>query len=238
MYSIGIDLGGTKIATAVADRQGHVRAFIEVPTHAKEGPVAVIHRMVETARAVTAQAEATEGISLRDIQAVGIGAPGPLNPKTGFVYGPPNLPGWDAVHLQGEIEKQLSLPAFLDNDANAATLAEARLGAGQGFSDIVYVTVSTGIGGGVMLDGKVRHGHAGWQQRLAIRLLTSTDPSASAETKGVSRHLRQAQRFAVWRWKGLAKSSTPGAWQSSSEMETVRRNCFWRMSIGLSVLDL
>ncbi|QSO52269.1 ROK family protein [Alicyclobacillus curvatus] len=155
VHTIGIDLGGTKIAAAVVNEAGEVLAHLNVPTRAEDGPRAVLDRMAELAWRVS------ETVPSVRPMAVGVGAPGPLNPKNGLVFGPPNLPGWDHVNLVEELQERLDLHVVLDNDANAATLAESTVGAGRGFQDLVYITVSTGIGGGVMLDGKVRQGQSG-----------------------------------------------------------------------------
>ncbi|QSO46411.1 ROK family protein [Alicyclobacillus mengziensis] len=178
VYTIGIDLGGTKIATAVVDENGDVIAHLEVPTHAKEGPQAVLDRMAETAKRV---AQAVPSIQP---MAVGVGAPGPLNPKRGIVFGPPNLPGWDHVNLVDELQQRLGLHVVIDNDANAATLAEATLGAGRGYHNLVYITVSTGIGGGVMLDGKVRQGEFGCAAEIGHHIVDINGPLCHCGNRG------------------------------------------------------
>jgi glucokinase len=154
---IGIDLGGTKISTALANSAGGIIAHDRRETRAAEGQEAVIGRMLDAARQVMAQAE----VKAIEVAAVGIGAPGPLDIDAGVVVAPPNLPGWDRVPLGRLIEDELSITTFLDNDANAAALGEHRFGAGRGTDHMIYVTVSTGIGGGLILDGKLYHGVGG-----------------------------------------------------------------------------
>ncbi len=151
-FVAGVDLGGTKIYTALADQNGRLLAEVKVPTRAREGLQSVIGRIVETVHHVKKQA-GVEGPLL----ALGIGAPGPLNAATGVVYQAPNL-GWDNVPLKQKLEELLGVPVAVDNDANLAALGEHVYGAGRGESEMVYVTVSTGIGGGLILHGRIYHG--------------------------------------------------------------------------------
>jgi len=154
---IGIDLGGTKISTALVGRDGEIVAHDYQPTRAAEGEQAVIGRMLDGARRVMAQA----GVDGSQVAAVGIGAPGPVDIEAGVVVAPPNLPGWERVPLEQLIQDELGINTFLENDANAAALGEHRFGAGRGVKHMIYVTVSTGIGGGLILDGKLYHGDSG-----------------------------------------------------------------------------
>jgi glucokinase len=96
-----------------------------------------------------------------DVTAIGICAPGPLNPKTGVVLNPPNLPGWRYIELRRLAEERFQLPVRVENDCNAAGLAEARFGAAKGSSNVFYAAIGTGIGSGIILDGKIYHGKNG-----------------------------------------------------------------------------
>jgi glucokinase len=154
---IGIDLGGTKISTALVDSDGKIIAQDYRETQAIAGPQVVVGRALDSAREVMAQA----AVEQSQVAAVGIGAPGSVDIKTGVVVAPPNLPGWDRVPLRQLVEDGLGIKAFLENDANAAALGEHRLGAGRGTEHMIYVTVSTGIGGGLILDGRLYHGVSG-----------------------------------------------------------------------------
>lgn len=151
---LAIDIGGTKLAAGVVDAAGRILARDEVPTLAAEGPERVLHRIVRLAEDVLA-APRVSGDSL---QRIGIGCAGPVDRRAGLILNPPNLPGWVRVPLVERIEKALGLPAVLENDANAAALGEFRYGAGKGANSLVYLTVSTGIGSGIILDGKIWHG--------------------------------------------------------------------------------
>ena len=154
MSVLGIDIGGTKLAAGVVDADGRMLERGEVPTLAYEGLEPVLERIVGLGRELLARAAAQK----EPVQRIGIGCAGPVDLKAGKVFNPPNLPGWSEVSLVRHIESALGLPAVLENDANAAALGEFRYGAGKGARSLVYFTVSTGIGGGIILDGKVWHG--------------------------------------------------------------------------------
>jgi glucokinase len=151
---LAIDIGGTKLAAGIVDGSGSILARGEVPTLAAEGPERVLDRIVRLANDVLG----APGGSADAIQRIGIGCAGPVDRQAGLILNPPNLPGWVRVPLVERIEKALGRPAVLENDANAAALGEFRYGAGKGASSLVYLTVSTGIGGGIILDGKIWHG--------------------------------------------------------------------------------
>jgi glucokinase len=151
MPVLGVDIGGTKIAAGVVDANAQVLESVVVPTRAAEGFAVSYAQLLSAIQA-----------TLRDdISAIGICAPGPLNPKTGAIINPPNLPGWVDVLLGQQISRAYRLPCRVENDANAAGLAEARFGAARGYSIVFYVTVGTGIGTGIIFDGKIYHGKNG-----------------------------------------------------------------------------
>jgi glucokinase len=154
MAVLAIDIGGTKLAAGVVDGEGRILARGEVPTLAKEGLEPVLGRIVDLGRDLLSRPE----IADVPVRRIGVGCAGPVDLKAGVVFNPPNLPGWVRVPLSDRIQQALGLPTILENDANAAGLGEYRYGAGRGAQSIVYMTVSTGIGGGIILDGKVWHG--------------------------------------------------------------------------------
>ena len=154
---LGIDFGGTKLAVAVATPTGDVLADRREPSEASQGPDAMIARATRMAREAVDQA----AIALDEVSVIGIGCGGPLDPWRGIVHNALNNPGWIDVPLVARIEAELGRPAFLDNDANAAALGEHRFGAGRGVDDLVYLTISTGVGGGLVLGGRLYHGENG-----------------------------------------------------------------------------
>ncbi|MGQ9814514.1 MAG: ROK family protein [Candidatus Roseilinea sp.] len=152
---IAVDLGGTNIRAALCNREGTILKRHKQLTLADEGPEAVINRIVESIQRVMPDAGA------ESVKAVAVASPGPLDPFTGVVMCPPNLTGWIDIPLRAILRERLQLPVAIGNDANLAALGEQRYGAGRGLKDLVYVTISTGIGGGVILNNQMVLGMRG-----------------------------------------------------------------------------
>ncbi len=153
----GIDLGGTKILTLLADATGRVLGLARVPTGTEQGPEAVIARIAETVRAAAGDAQ----VDLADVRAAGVSAPGPIDARAGIITDPPNLPGWHNVPLASSLHERLSVPTLLENDANCQGVAEHQFGAGRGYAHMIFITVSTGIGGGIILNNELYTGASG-----------------------------------------------------------------------------
>ncbi|MCU1276280.1 MAG: glucokinase [Bryobacterales bacterium] len=135
----------------MVEQDGRVLASVVVPTLAAEGYEVSIAQLYT----------AIDQLMRKEISAIGICSPGPLNPKTGVVINPPNLPGWRDVPLAQLVEERYKMRCQVENDANAAGLAEALLGAGRGFANVFYTTLSTGVGAGIIINGKIYHGKNG-----------------------------------------------------------------------------
>jgi glucokinase len=153
-YTVGVDLGGTNMVIGVVDASGRVKARSKIPTLAAEGPGRTLKRM----SAEILKVAADSGLSKSSIKAVGVGCPGPLSAPKGVVIGPPNLTGWKQVPLVKVVSRQTGMRVFLENDANCAALGEAAHGAGRGFENVVVLTLGTGIGGGLILNGQLYSG--------------------------------------------------------------------------------
>ena len=151
-FIAGIDLGGTKILSVCLDADFNVIARDYRETGAQDGPEAVIERMAASLRAAAAG---------RPVRGIGISTPGPVDLNRGVVTTPPNLPGWRDVPLARLVSEKLGIPAWIENDANAAAVAEHRLGAGRGSRHMILVAVGTGVGGGLILDGRLYRGASG-----------------------------------------------------------------------------
>jgi glucokinase len=150
-----VDIGGTKTACAVATGDGEILARREHHTPLTGGPEACLQRIARDLRRVLRAAKAQLAAPLTSI---GVAVGGPLDTRTGIVYSPPNLPGWDAVPVKDFLQQAFGLPAFVENDANAGALAEHRFGAGRRARNLVYLTLGTGIGGGIIMDGRLYRG--------------------------------------------------------------------------------
>ncbi|MGB9683151.1 MAG: ROK family protein [bacterium] len=146
---IGIDIGGTKIAIGRADIEGNLEESLRFATNVSRGYKMILEEIIEKTK------ELFKGQS---IKAIGIGCGGPLDSKKGRILSPPNLPGWDDVPIVKDIESVFDVPVYLENDANAAALGEFHFGAGRNVNNMVYLTLSTGIGGGIIVNNKLVHG--------------------------------------------------------------------------------
>lgn len=178
--AVGIDLGGTKIHTVVATAQGAVLGEDRRPTQAVEGPDAVIEHMVASVRRALEQA----GAGMEAVAGVGISSPGPCDPKRGVVTNAPNLPGWHEIHVTRLLSDALGVPSLLENDANAAAYGELRFGAGQGLRHIVYVTLGTGIGGGIIIDGRIYEGASGAAGEVGHIVVDEDGPPCNCGGRG------------------------------------------------------
>ena len=152
---LGVDIGGTKVAVGLVNRDGKIVSQGRQPMMANGTPEAALQAVTGAIDSVIPSAAAG------GIQSIGICAPGPLDPKTGIVLNPPNLPCWRNFPLAEQIASIYRVPVHVDNDANAAALAETRWGAARGFRYVFYATIGTGIGSGIVLDGRIYHGHTG-----------------------------------------------------------------------------
>ena len=153
-HVVGIDIGGTKLAAVVADKDGNILQKVRKPTESEKGPQHAVQLLLGMVDEVLGLGE----LNRKDISGIGVSCGGPLDTKTGIIYSPPNLPGWDALPLKDMIESEFHIPTVIENDANASALAEARFGGGRGYDYVLYMTMSTGIGGGIVANGKIYHG--------------------------------------------------------------------------------
>jgi len=151
-FVIGIDIGGTNYRVALADVGGNLISRNAEPTRAHEGPEIGLERIKETVK------ETTAAIDFDKVRAIAVSTGGPLNPQTGVLLTPPSLPSWRNVPIKASLEETFKIPVWVENDADLAALGEQRFGAGRGCDRVIYITVSTGIGGGIILDGNLLTG--------------------------------------------------------------------------------
>lgn len=148
---IGVDLGGTKIYTALATKTGEILNEIVIKTEAEKGDKQIVEKIKDSIK------EVMKGVDKSKIIAIGLGSPGPIDAKKGIIQEPANLP-FVNFPIVKEITEEFNIDTYLDNDANVATLGEYMFGAGKGSENMVYVTASTGVGGGAILNGKIYRG--------------------------------------------------------------------------------
>lgn len=151
---LGIDIGGTKAVVAVARASGEILAESRIEQWARGSWREDLETLIEEARKQLERSQC----SSEGLRAIGISAPGPLNPETGRVLEAPNIPGWEDVPIGEAFREAFGVRVLLENDANAGALAEWRFGAGKGSRHMLFLTVSTGIGGGLILDGRLHRG--------------------------------------------------------------------------------
>lgn len=177
---VGIDLGGTNIKAAVVTEDRELLVKESRPTHADAGPEALMDAMADLSRELLAQC----GKSSEDVLAACIGAPGPMNWQTGVVYSPPNLPGWKNVPLGQAMRERLGFPCFVDNDANVACYGEFWMGAGKGTENMAVLTLGTGVGGGVIVFGKLLRGPDGTAAELGHLVVQRTGRKSTSPAIG------------------------------------------------------
>ena len=200
MY-VGIDLGGTQLRVAVADARGDLRTIIRRPTEAHRGREHVIAALI----AAVNDALAEHGSRAASVRALGIGLPGPVDPRAGIVISPANLPGFINVPLNRILTRATGIPSFLHHDAHLAALGESVRGAARGASNLIYVTVSTGIGAGLILEGELYGGAHGIAGEVGHIIVLPGGPlctcgnrgcvEAIASGTGIARAAREASRL-------------------------------------------
>lgn len=212
MSILAIDFGGTRTRTAWYDEQLNQKARAETPSLVDYGPDDVIRRIIDTARQVVPPNE--------PVRAIGISGPGPLNPRTGILYHAKTLPGWRDIPLAKILSEAFGgAPARLENDANLAALAEYKQGAAQGCNPVIYLTISTGIGGGAIIDGKLFTGWSGlaiepghMRLRLADGQIERLEALASGTAIGhiARERLKVTNQSSVLRQKNVIDGKTVG----------------------------
>ena len=153
-YTIGIDLGGTNIKAGVLDAGGELIYRCSIPTEAEHGFEHVFARLVQLVEDLVRDA----GVTREEITGIGYGTPGPMSHKEGIIYASPNLPGWRDIPMRSRLSAATGFKVTLENDANVAAYGEFVAGAGRGTTDMVMLTLGTGIGGGIVMDGKLQRG--------------------------------------------------------------------------------
>jgi glucokinase len=168
-YYVGLDVGGTTMKAGVVDDRGKPHSAVSLPTEAQRGQEFGLERMCETIR----QAVAAAGLTMKDVAAIGVATPGLMDIPAGVILDPPNLHPWRDVPVRDHVHGVFGLPTAFQNDANAAALGEHWAGAGKGVASMALFTLGTGVGGGVILDGRVlegRHSHGAELGHMKIEM--------------------------------------------------------------------
>ncbi len=188
---VGVDIGGTKIAVGVVNEQGQVLARTEMPTMPEKGFADALDRITAMIREVARQADCK-------VTGIGVGCTGPVHPQTGRIGRVDFLPGWEDAPLVSELERRFQTPVTLENDADAAALGEGVWGAGRGTRTFLYVTISTGIGAGLILDGRIYRGVDGAHPEIGHHVIDPNGPRCACGAHGC--------------WESLASGSAMERW--------------------------
>ena len=220
-WFLGIDLGGSKILTAVVSPQGKIRSHDYRVTQAEKGAEVVIRELLDSVGSAVKQA----GMDIKEINAIGIGMAGFSNPETGVVFSSPNLPGWHNVPLRDLIQRETGRKAFLINDANAAALGELYFGAARKTRNFIYITLSTGIGGGIVINGELYTGNIGTAGEIGHMTIEAHGPRCGCGNTGCWEALASGSalaRQAVQHIKQGAQTSILNYAQGDSEKVTAQ----------------
>jgi glucokinase len=177
---VAVDIGGTKFIVAVIDSDGRALSRIYCLTMAHEGPKKVITRLISTIRAAIKRS----AIRTEDIGGIGVAVASIIDSGRGLITEAPNLPRWKNIRLRHILSQELEVPVYLINDASAAALGENRLGAGRGFTNMIYLTISTGIGGGIIINGELYEGTDGCAGELGHMIIDAHGPECGCGRQG------------------------------------------------------
>jgi len=179
-YAMGVDVGGTKIAAGLVDREGRILHRFYTKEHSGHPPDVVVESIVRACNAVLLESK----VKREDVAGIGIGFGGHVNGRAGLVLTSSNMPAWDNMPLRDRVAELVGLPVALENDCNIVALAEYHHGAGRGCRDMVYITMSTGLGIGIIIDGKLYAGHTGTAGELGHTVVHADDRTCACGKRG------------------------------------------------------
>jgi len=177
---VGVDLGGTNIKAGLVSTAGEVLHRHRIPTRSELGPEGVVQRIAEAVRACIREAERRGGA----VRGVGVGSPGTIDLGSGVILFSPNMPGWRDIPLRSMAEKALGVPCRIANDANVAALGEQWVGAGRGARSLVLLTLGTGIGGGIVTNGRIWEGATGVAGEIGHMCINPDGPACGCGSRG------------------------------------------------------
>lgn len=204
-FAIGVDLGGTNLRIAAVDEQGRLLEKVTTGTQVKLGRDAVISEMAAAIQGVSAKF-----IGSSKLIGVGIGVPGIIDKRTGMLRESPNLPGWNDYPVRDEIEKRLQTTVLLENDANVAAFGEAWLGAAKGVDSTCIITLGTGVGGGIVLNGQILHGMSGMAGEVGHVTVDPNGPRCNCGNNGCAEVFASATAIVRMAREAIATDKAPG----------------------------
>lgn len=203
-HIIGIDLGGTSLRVALSDLRGRVLKILNVPSLAQKGRDSLINNIIIQVNRLLK----SNGLNHKNVLKIGIGAPGPIRNRS-IIINAPNLKGWKNVPLKKTLTRALKVPVVLENDANAAALAEAAFGAGKGLDNFIYLTVSTGIGSGIIINRKIYAGTTGAAGEVGHMIVNPNGPVGPCKQRGCLESISSGTALAKLGKKAFKRSITP-----------------------------
>jgi glucokinase len=186
-----VDIGGTKIAVGVVERSGRILLRAETPTDPERGYAAALDRTAALLKHLLNEC-------VRPLEGIGIASTGPIDSKTGIYGSVGTLPGWQGAPLASDLERAFGVPAGVENDADAAALAEALWGAGKGRRSVLYVTISTGIGAGLVLEGRLYRGVSGSHPEMGHHVIDPSGPQCYCKARGCWESLASGPALEGW----------------------------------------
>jgi glucokinase len=235
-YAIGIDLGGTNLRAAAFDEQGTLLKKIAGSAPVAAGPEAVIADMARSAETLRTE------LGRDKLAGIGVGVPGNIDMKTGTVLAWNNVPSFNGYPTRDTLSQRLNVPVILENDANSAALGEHWMGAGRGVNDLVLLALGTGIGGGIILNGKILHGHIGMAAELGhITISPNGNPCGCGNRGCVEKHASAQAIGAMARLLGLGHSLSARDVYALAQQGNERALSVWRSageSLGIALAAL
>ncbi len=225
-FSIGVDLGGTNLRIAAVNQQGDLMEKVTLGTRVALGKDHVIHQMCDAIRLLAAKYR--DGAAL---QGIGIGVPGIIDMKTGMLRESPNLPGWAESPVQAQIEGLLGTRVILENDANVAALGEKWLGAAREVDDMAMLTLGTGVGGGIVLKGRIWHGMTGMAGEFGHMTVEPEGPPCGCGNRGCLEQYASATAVVRMAKEAIAEGRAPGLSKAASSDPEFNAKAIYNLAI-------
>ena len=225
-FSIGVDLGGTNLRIAAVSQQGELMEKVTLGTRVSLGKDHVIHEMCDAIRVLGVKYS-----NVGALQGIGVGVPGIIDMKTGMLRESPNLPGWAGSPVQAEIEQRLGTRVILENDANVAALGEKWLGAAKHVDDMIMLTLGTGVGGGIVLEGRIWHGMTGMAGEFGHMTVEPEGPQCGCGNRGCVEQYASATAVVRMAKEAIASGRAPGLARAASSDPEFNAKAVYNLAI-------
>jgi glucokinase len=225
-FSIGVDLGGTNLRIAAVNQQGDLMEKVTLGTRVALGKDHVIHEMCDAIRVL-----ADKYGDASTLRGIGIGVPGIIDMKTGMLRESPNLPGWAETPVQAQIERLLGTRVILENDANVAALGEKWLGAARDVDDMAMLTLGTGVGGGIVLGGRIWHGMTGMAGEFGHMTVEPEGPPCGCGNRGCVEQYASATAVVRMAKEAIADGRAPGLAKAASSDPEFNAKAIYNLAI-------